>query len=462
MGYGRIIAGLILLFNPVVHVVDVLPDAIGYFLIASGLTQMAYYIGEISKAREIFLKLALIECTKLPALLLVPYSSGSMKVLLALVFGLAEAFLVIPAFGEFFEGLSFAGIRYNGNAVYTGAPKKEKKSKKRKAEKAAPENRDYITKIRNYIIFFLIFRAGATLVPELTELQLYDHTGEVKQLQFSLAHYKPFIYVVCAVAVSVLGIIYIVRVVRYFGAVKNDKPFNDALDKKYRGDILPNENLFTAKRMRAVLVLLAASAVLELTVVFDEISVIPGVIPAILIAVSACLVSKYVKIAVYALPLAALRAVVSVFAYTAQLKYFGEYELEAVRWLDEASDLYERMSFFSALEKVLAMLTFVYCLFMIMKAVKVNLAGFGIQNASAQYSKRNHDLETTNYVGSKLLMCAVIAVINFIFSASYHYMAKSTEAALLIVTVINIVFVSYSIYTASVINTSVYSNNSEM
>ena len=462
MGYGRIIAGLILLFNPVVHVVDILPDAIGYFLIASGIAQMAYYIGEISKAREMFLKLAVLECAKLPALFIVPYSSGSMKVLLALVFGLAEVFLVIPAFGELFEGLSFAGLWYNGNAVYTGVQQKEKKNKKRKAEKTARENRDYITKIRNYIVFFLIFRAGATLVPELTELQLYDHTGEVKRLQFSLAHYKPFIYVVCAAAVSILGIIYVVRVVRYFGAVKNDKPFNDALDKKYRADILPNTNLFTAKRMRAALFLLAASAVFELTVVIDEISIIPGVIPAILAAVSGCLVSKYFKSAVYALPIAAMRAVVSVFAYVSQLNYFGEYELEAVRWLDEASDIYERMSFFSALEKVLAMITFVYCLFALMKAVKVNLAGFGIQNASVQYSKRNHDLETANYVGSKLLMCAVIAVINFIFSASYHYMAKSTEAALLIVTVINIVFVSYSIYTASVINTSVYSNNCEM
>lgn len=465
MGYGRIIAGLILLFNPVIHVVDVLPDAIGYFLIASGLTRMAYYIGEISKAREIFLKLALLECAKLPALLLVPYSSGSMKVLLALIFGLGEAFLVIPAFGELFEGLSFAGLWYNGNAVYTGAPQKEKKNKKNKEgkeKKTAQDKRDYITKIRNFIVFFLIFRAVATLLPELTELQLYDHTGEVKQLQFSFTHYKPFIYIVCAAAVTILGIIYIVRVIRYFGAVRNDKPFNDALEQKYSGDILPNTNLFTAKHMRAALVLLAASAALELTVVFDKISIIPGVIPAILAAASAVLISKYVKIAVYALPVAVLRAVASVFAYAAQLEYFGEYELEAVRWLDEASDLYERMSLFSALEKVLAMLTFVYCLVMVMKAVKVNLAGFGIQSANAQYSKRNRDLETTNYVGSKLLMCAVIAVINFIFSASYHYMAKNTETALLIVTVINIVFVAYSVYTASVIIASVYSNNGEM
>ena len=60
MGIGLVMAGLILLFNPVVIVVDVIPDAVGFFLIAAGLTKMSCFIGKIEEARQTFLKLAFV------------------------------------------------------------------------------------------------------------------------------------------------------------------------------------------------------------------------------------------------------------------------------------------------------------------------------------------------------------------------------------------------------------------
>ena len=56
MGIGLVMAGLILLFNPVVIVVDIIPDAVGFFLIVAGLTKMSCFIGKIEEARQTFLK----------------------------------------------------------------------------------------------------------------------------------------------------------------------------------------------------------------------------------------------------------------------------------------------------------------------------------------------------------------------------------------------------------------------
>ena len=41
MGYGFLIAGMIFLCNPLINIVDLLPDCIGYFLILCGISQFA-------------------------------------------------------------------------------------------------------------------------------------------------------------------------------------------------------------------------------------------------------------------------------------------------------------------------------------------------------------------------------------------------------------------------------------
>ena len=114
MGIGLVLAGLILLFNPVIIVVDVIPDAVGFFLIAAGLTKMSCFIGKIEEARQTFLKLAFVEVAKLFSIVILPYASGSADVLLAFVFGLIEGFLFVPAVRNLFEGLSFAALWYGG------------------------------------------------------------------------------------------------------------------------------------------------------------------------------------------------------------------------------------------------------------------------------------------------------------------------------------------------------------
>jgi len=60
MGFGLITAGFILLFNPVFYVIDIIPDAIGFFLIAAGLAKLSCFVERIAQARSMFLKLAYV------------------------------------------------------------------------------------------------------------------------------------------------------------------------------------------------------------------------------------------------------------------------------------------------------------------------------------------------------------------------------------------------------------------
>ena len=44
------------------------------------------------------------------------------------------------------------------------------------------------------------------MLPELTELQMYDNIGDVTAFSRSLAYYKPFLYVVLSAIVLILAL----------------------------------------------------------------------------------------------------------------------------------------------------------------------------------------------------------------------------------------------------------------
>ena len=259
MGFGLVIAGLIFLFNPVIHVVDILPDAVGFFLITAGLTKLSYIVGKIQLARDWFFKLAFLETAKFFSVALIPYTSGSALVLMAFVFGIAEVFLFVNAVNQLFEGISFAGLWYNGTTMYGKITKRKlsvvRNNKGKFTLKRKEREYERIVFIKRSILSFYIFRVIATFIPEMTELQMYDYIGEVKAIQNRLTYYKPFLYVVFGIAVIVSGIVFLVRSISYFRSIRNDAKFISSLEKKYVTDILPWETFFTAINMRRSMLL---------------------------------------------------------------------------------------------------------------------------------------------------------------------------------------------------------------
>ncbi len=478
MGYGMIIAGLILLCNPVIHVVDILPDAVGFFLIAAGLTKCSYFVDHIGKAREAYTRLALLNCVKILCIAVIPYTTGSAKVLMALIFGVLELLLFIPGTNALFEGLSFMGLWYGGDSIYSKKVKKYKarvkvgqdenimdpktgeKAKYKIVEKT--KEREYLTNVKRFLLFFYIFRVGATFIPEMTELQLYDNVGEIKRIGYRLSYYKPALYVVFGLAVIILGIICIVKCTSYFRLIKRDKVLNNALDEKYKRDILPKTTLFIARNMKTALFLFGLSTLCELNLAIDGVNLLVGVVPAALLIGSAAIVGKYIKSARIVIPVAVVRGALSIVNFVLQYLYFGEYSTDAVDWISEAYDSYYRMAAFITVEKLLALAAVLIYLTMLMKAIKAHLEICGIQTDNAMYSKRNHDIEVYNTVGGKLLLLAIFAIVNFAFSAANAYLAPDFDMVLIINTVITIIYIAYTVTTINTINDLLYDKEIKM
>lgn len=460
MNFGCLIAGFILLFNPVINIVDLLPDAIGFLLIMLGLNKISLYVSQIAQARKLFGNLAAVEAVKLVLVFLIVGTEGSSKLLVTLIACIAEALIFIPAVNNLFDGLSFAGMRYGSTVMYE--PVQRKEGKNRKSSKSVKASSELITVTRSAIIFMYIFRICATLIPELTELQLYEYLGEVSAFSRSLASYKPLLYILFGILTIIFGIKYIKRVTVFFKKLKNDTLFIDGLNRKYEYDILPRENFFTARRMKLALSFLSASAVTSYVLMLDDINLMVGAISSGLLIASAALMLKYESKTKFVIVIASIRCALAVFNFIKQVYYFAEYSVNDAEHFANATAKFRILKITVRLEYIMALLSFILLLVLMLKVVKAHLATCGIQSSDVMFSKKAHDVEVYNTVGGKILLSSVLAVINFFLAAGYYSIIPKLEYINVINSIVTIVFAVYVIYMVNTINSMLYDKEAEI
>ncbi len=461
MGFGLITAGFILLFNPVFYVIDVIPDAIGFFLIAAGLAKLSCFVEKIAQARSLLLKLAYVEIAKVFSLLLIPYNGGSDKILYTFVFTIVELLMFIPAMNWLFEGFSYTGIWYGGTALYAKHDITKTVKQDGKKVKKVVRSVDAMTRTKNSILVFYIVRVALTLIPELTELQLYDYLGEVTALGRSAVYYKPFLYVLCAMVVIIWGIGYIRKVSAFFRSLKQDKSYMEALNRKYEFDILPRSNFFTARNMKRVLTLMLLASAASFMLVVDGVNLFVGTVSAALLIAAAVILRQYSKAALLILPVSAVRGILAVVNLVLQTQYFAEYNAMDAKWISGATERYYNIAMLESVEYIFALVSFLFFIAILMKVVKNHLEITGVETGNAMYSKRNRDIETYNVIGSKLLLTAVLTIINFIMYCAYHYLVVEMEAIGVIIIVIALIWIAYVLHTVSTIANLIYNKELE-
>lgn len=455
MRIGLILIGFLFLTNPVIHVLDLLPDVIGYLFLMAGISKTALFVEYLANARKWFGRLALITLCRVLAVFIWPGSTDSTMLLLTFVFSLLELACFLPAMFAFYDGLSFAALRYNGTAVYIGT---EMRSKKKNANEpvSQPHVHEKGSTWRNLTIAFFLFRTIATLLPELTALQLYDNLGDVTINALNYVEFKPLFYLVLGFFVIVAAIVWYTVTVRYFWRIHRDKPFSDALDRKFREDILPQKGIFYAQSMRSTLILLILVSVSSLNLVFDGVDLLIGAIPALILVSACCIVGKYVRLAYAAIPFAILSAGVSVWNLIAQIRFFDEYTYDMIEWIERAESQYRTLTSTMVVEQFLKLAAVLCFLFALAKAVRYHLQTTGTSMDTAQYSKTARDLEVGNTVSSRILLNAVLAIVQAIVTALYPYGIQHVSSMLVVENLITIIWIAHTVYTVRLVDELVY------
>ena len=221
---------------------------------------------------------------------------------------------------------------------------------------------------------------------------------------------------------------------------------------------MPNTGLFCAIRMKKVAFCYLAAAVTSLFFIMDGVNVLVGVVSAGFLTAAAIMMGKYVRLAYAVVPFAVVRAGFAVWNIFQQYAFFSDYRSpEAVEWLTNAYNMYYFMAFTETVEYIIAMIAVVLFLVCYMKAIRRHLEECGVQTEHSQYSKQSRDLEIYNMAGSRLLLNAALAIVNYIVSSAYHYALVDISAMGVITIVVTLIWIAQTIFTVTLIGEQVYS-----
>lgn len=254
------------IFNPNISIVDVLPDFLGYIILSAALVKISMISEGLAEARRAFEKMILIDASKLLVMIWVfgiesSNELSSSLLLWSFVFGALELIFLVPAFVKLFEGFGELGNFHKNTAIH-GSKHEGKRS--------------YTEKLRNLSVFFVIFRAVMTLLPELSDL---TNVNNVQEANFvNIYRYIGVMRMFCFIPVLAVGIIWLIKSIRYFSRIKADRTFCESVEGAYREKIIPKEGLFVIRNVKIATWLFVAAMVLSLDIKFEGANVFPDLL----------------------------------------------------------------------------------------------------------------------------------------------------------------------------------------
>ncbi len=258
MGIGNIIIGMFFLFNPVFSIIDFLPDCIGYYLIARGLSKLADLNIQLNEARTGFLDLLYISIAKIVCIFFLPSVDSTFRLVFTFSFLVLELIFYFKAFPQFFEGMFGVSTRYGEVTVAKASE----------------------TVTMTWV--FLIAKSALTLLPELMCLFEYTESGEIEAYTLlTPANYRVMLYILNVLVISVLGVIWFVMIRKYLTFYKN-KAFVDAAQAAYDREITQNNDLITYRTLKTLCAFFSVGAVFAIGIYINNINFIPDAVFALL------------------------------------------------------------------------------------------------------------------------------------------------------------------------------------
>ena len=268
LGLYWCIPAMLFLFNPVVAFVDVLPDAIGYFLLCIGLRQVSDLNGRLEEARNGCVKMLWVSLGALVAEyylygVLSPSSQGLNAyetpvwvLLCSFVLLVLEWIFLIPALRELFLGIDII------SRERTGARVREKRG------------RSVYERLAAFSAIFVILRSLLSCLPELSVLTPFE--VEMERLPFDWYAFIRLFRLLAGTAAFVIGLIWLIRALRALSLFLRDRETMQSLESAYAEEVLPRTGVLTLRRIRFAFFFFIFGSVFLLTLRIDARSVLPA------------------------------------------------------------------------------------------------------------------------------------------------------------------------------------------
>ena len=330
----------VFIFNPNISVIDILPDFIGYIILSICVSRLADLNERLDEASIAFNRMIWIDLSKVLAIFWIfsmsvsnEYTSSLM--LWSFVFGVVEMLFAAPAFSKLFAGLMQIGDHYPNEAILKRRTHLFSKKQRAKNE---------TERIRSFTTVFIYIKAILCFLPEFADMSnvSYDEMsrGTVDLYQFiGLLRFFAF------VPTLIIGIVWLVKMIRYFLSLNKDNKFVNALSETYETKILPKKGLFIKRRVQASFFVLVIASVLtvdfrltiEDSIHFNKINFVPDIIPAVLFLVFFAVIQKYSKRnSKYNIASSIFYIFASTAAFVSETYFFAKYSYTAIIRSDPA------------------------------------------------------------------------------------------------------------------------------
>lgn len=345
MGIGLIAVSMIFFFNADFAVFDLLPDVFGYILLSLGMSSLSYLNHHFEESAKHFQRMIALSAGRLVFVLvlfgLVGSADRPTTMLLGnFVFGVLELMTLLPAYKQLFEGLIYAGSRHGvGESIFRPTPWHRLMSRLIRRKSEFDEKNTAVTVTESISLctaLFVIFKVALSVLPEFTVLT--DHAEST----VNLYEYVWLFRMAAMLLWTVLGVVWLVLVLRYFIGIYRDKQYVSALYESYMRDVYPNKDLFVAKRYKLGSFFLMLGVILALDLPMEGVNVLPDVLCAACLLAGILALRYYLNTWKSACCVIGAYAVLSVFETYWQYRYFKieEYSATAALGKGEAADAY--------------------------------------------------------------------------------------------------------------------------
>ena len=380
------IPAAVFLCNPTVAFVDILPDCIGCLLFCLGLAQVADLSDRLADSLKLF-RIMLIVSTVV-FILQSKFGFGKIEteeaaqiyeqpviiLLLSFLQFVVYCILLIPAFRNLFLGLGYLAEHSGGEGIL-----------------CVRRNRTLYERLADRCTVFVPLMSGLALLPEFSVLTSFEYM--VEKVNFDWYKFIWLFRVLATMAMTVIGLIWLISIIRFFKRALCDKLWMAYLENRYAEEILVDFSLHGMRKYRFAFGFLMLASVCFVHLRVDGMNLFPawaaslGVIAGVLLLGEIGTRRRWLFLSCGAL------AVVSVLQTVLTQKYIEDYvSADASLYFTEAYRAFLVLRIVQILQTLLCFVCIMFLLKLLMSLVREKLRESfeGDDEASQRATKRLH------------------------------------------------------------------------
>ncbi len=275
LGFSLILTGLIFFFNPLINLLDLLPDFLGCIFIYFGLSKLSCVDEDFLFARKSILRLLPLSVIKFLCGFMVNASLSDYALPFAFIFGILDIIFMLSFFKSFYSGLDYTG---------------------RRLDSCLPSSK--ISEVYTMSLIFVVATRVLDFVPQILFLIKQDMELDLSHnasYKMPIGLVKPYLTLFCFICSFILGIIFIVMIISFFKKLFSDKNYACALKQKYETFLFDEHDSVVNKSLSRAFMFMMVGVVFIVDFSVDAINILPSFVALCLFYASFLTLSRLCK-----------------------------------------------------------------------------------------------------------------------------------------------------------------------